>query len=218
MSVKHLITIDYTLITIRYIYGQSSRSELKITQEMFSLIMAFYQVMPVYLDFVSVFGAQDDPHDTTFSGFREQTILKDPPRGPIMLELGRSARQYQLCYNLKGVTLKKENATEIKLTEWSIRHAAIHHQFDIVYGTTLWIITKGDLELQQRFKDLTGTNGRPEDKSFGSLEDCFRASLAAHLMYCNWSTEDWRWYVRWLEEVVKSEVMILDLELAVETG
>src|SRR5690606_558174 len=86
---------------------------------------------------------------------------------------------------------------------------AIYHQFDVEYGTTLWIITKGRNDIQQRFKDLTGPSGRLQDKSFGSPDECFRSSLAAHLMFCHWSTEDWRWYIRWLEGVIDAEVSLL---------
>lgn len=158
--------------------------------------------MPSYLDFMFVFGSQSDPRDLRFSGFREQLIMKDPPLSTSIPGLGRSGRQFQLCYNLKGVKLKHENMKDVKDSEWSIRQAAIHHQFDVVYGTTLWIVTKGRLDILERFNDLTGSEGRLEDKSFGNVEECLRSSLAAHLMYCHWSTEDWRWYISWMEQVV----------------
>jgi hypothetical protein len=163
--------------------------------------------MPVYLDFILVFGAQSDPTDLRYSGFREQVLIKHPARGPRVPELGRSGRTYQLCYNLKGASLKNEHADNRKLDEWSIRQAAIHHQFDVETGCTLWIVTKGRIDLQQRYKDLTGPNGLPEDKSFDTLGSCFRASLATHLLFCHWSTEDWRWYIRWLEKVIEAEVI-----------
>jgi len=152
-----------TNVLIRYLYGQSSRSELKITRQMLSIILTYHQVMPAYLDFVFAFGAQSDPRDLRFSGFQEQTMLKTPQPGIEIPELGRSGRQFQLCYNLKGV--------------------------------------------KQRFKELTGTDGRPEDKSFSTVESCFRASLSAHLLYSHWSTEGWRWYIAWLEKVIESEVI-----------
>ena len=169
-------------------------------------ILSYHQVMPVYLDFISVFGKQSKSKDLRFSGFREQTTIGDPPRGPRAPSIGRSGRQYQLCYNLKCVTLKGEHETDLKLNEWSIQQAAIHHQFDIVEGTTLWMVTKGNLDIQQRFKELTGPNGRPEDKAFGTVYECFRSSLSAHLLYCHWSLDDWRGYIRYLEEVVENEV------------
>lgn len=167
--------------------------------------------MPVYLDFMLVFGAQSDPKDLRFSGFREQIVMKDPARALSIPDLERSGRHFQLCYNLKGVTFKKKSDENVKLDEWSIRQGAFYHQFDIVFGTTLWIVTKGRTDIQQRYKELTGTDGLPEDKSFNSLDACFRSTLSVHLMFCHWSTEDWRWYIRWLETVVEVEVCVLDI-------
>ena len=160
--------------------------------------------MPTYLEFVLVFGAQSEFRGLRFSGFREQTMIASPPRGLQIPELGRSGRQFQLCYNLISVALKSENRTNFALSEWTMRQAAIHHQFDVEEGTTLWIITKGHKDLLERFKELTGKGGRPEDKSFATVEECFRSSLGAHLMYCHWATENWRWYIQWLETVIES--------------
>ncbi|KAF2477653.1 uncharacterized protein BDR25DRAFT_249788 [Lindgomyces ingoldianus] len=188
-----------------YIYAEHARDQLKTTRSSITQLLTFHQVMPVYLDFMLVFGAQSDPKDLRFSGFREQSIMQNPPRGPTIPELDRSGRHFQMCYNLKGVTFKKKSDESIKLDEWSIRQAAVYHQFDVVFGTTLWIVTKGRIDIQQRYKELTGPDGRPEDKSFATLEECFRSSLAAHLLYCHWSTEDWRWYIRWLERVIDAE-------------
>ena len=162
--------------------------------------------MPAYLDFMFVFGAQSDPSDLRFSGFRQQLILEDPPYSAPIPIMGRSGRQFQLCYNLNGVTLVSEDPESIKDHHWTVRQAAIHHQFDIVYGTTLWIVTKGRQDILQRFKQLTGPDGRLEEKSFGNSYECFRSSLATHLMYCHWSTEDWRWYLHWLETIFDTEV------------
>jgi hypothetical protein len=57
------------------------------------------------------------------------------------------------------VALKSEDPKNIKSNEWSIRQAAIHHQFDIVYGPALWIVTKGNKDIKERFKELTGKYG-----------------------------------------------------------
>lgn len=188
----------------RYIYGEHSRAPLKISREMLTFLMTYHQVMPTYLDFMLVFGAQSESRDLRFSGFREQTMISVPARGLPVPELGRSGRQYQLCYNLKSVTLKTEDTADLALNEWSIRQAAIHHQFDVEEGTTLWVVTKGHTDLLERFKELTGKGGRSEDRTFTSTQDCFRSSLAVHLMYCAWSTESWRWYIQWLESIIEA--------------
>ena len=167
---------------------------------MFLRILTYHQVIPSYLDFIAVFGSQSEPQDLRFSGFREQVSLTTPPRAPEIRSLGRSGRQYQLCYNLKGV------GKSIDKKSWSIRQVAFHLQFDVEEGTTLWITTKGDLELKQRVEDMTGPQGRPEDGTFDTPAQCFRSSLAVHLLQFNWSTEWWRWYIQWLEEVLEEEV------------
>lgn len=163
--------------------------------------LSFHQVMPEYLNFIFVFGSQDRAKDIGFGGFREQVTIKLSDDALSLTELGRSGRQYQLCYNLKGVTRKGDG----KIPEYSIRQAAFHHSFDVVSGNILWIVTKGRIDLEERFMELTGPNSRPEDKAFDTPENCFRASLSAHLMFCHWSTEDWRGYVRSLESEVQSK-------------
>ncbi|KIW86388.1 hypothetical protein Z517_01784 [Fonsecaea pedrosoi CBS 271.37] len=196
-----------------YIKGQHSRAPLNITRQLMCEIFSYHQVMPIYLDFMFVFGAQSEPRDRRFSGFRQQSFLSDPPRGLPVPSLGRSGRLYQLCYNLKTVTLKSEDPKNISLNEWSVQPAAIHHRFDIVYGTTLWIVTKGGDDLLERYKSLTGPEGRPENKTFDTLQDSFRASLAPHLLFAHWSTANWRWYILWLESLLEKETSMAVLGL-----
>lgn len=188
-----------------YIWGQHSRARLQITRALLVEIFTFHQVMPDYLDFVSVFGQQSEPRDLRFSSFREQKTLKVQHASTEIENLSRSGRQYQICYNLKGVTLKSQDVDNPVNNEWSIRQAAIYHRLDVVGGNTLWIVTKGGLDIQQRFKELTGNGARPEDKAFGTPDECFRSSLSAHLLFCYWSSEDWRGYIKWLENTIKEK-------------
>ncbi|KAN0104936.1 hypothetical protein V8E51_010681 [Hyaloscypha variabilis] len=193
-----------------YIHGANSRARLRITRSMLLELFTFHQVMPDYLDFISVFGLQSEARDLRFSSFREQKSLKLPHGASGVDSLGRSGRHYQLCYNLKGVNLKYQDLEDPGKSQWSIRQAAFYHQLDVVGGNVLWIVTKGGLDVQQRFKELTGTGARPEDKAFGTPEECFRSSLSAHLLFCHWSTEDWRGYIKWLEYTIEK-----DTEMAV---
>ena len=179
---------------------------------MLGRILSYHQIMPSYLDFIAVFGSQSEARDLRFSAFREQTFLHDPPRAPQIADLGRSGRQYQLSYNLKGVTCISNCGTADDSREWSIRQAAFHHQFDVVYGTTLWIVTKGDLEIKDRVQGMTGKDGNPEDMAFETPEKSFRSSLAAHLLYSQWSLEEWRWYIQWLEDRVEQSVSTAQME------
>lgn len=177
-------------------------------------IFTFHQVMPDYLDFISVFGLQSEPRDLKFSRFREQKSLKTQQASPIAVDsLARSGKQYQLCYNLKGVTAKFQDPSEPGNDEYSVRQAAFYHRFDVDGGNTLWIVTKGGLDIQQRIKELTGNDARPEDKAFGTTNECFQSSLSAHLLFCHWATEDWRGYINWLEYTIKKEVSLFYLSI-----
>ena len=190
--------------TCRFILlsGGHSRNALRITYEMFSRIMSYHQVMPEYLDFVSVFGVQEKPRDIRFGGFRSSTSLEQAQTSLAIPFLGRSGRTFRLCYNLKA---PERNLSD--LGKWSIRQAAIFHHFDVETGTALWLLTKGELEpLRSRINYLTGPKGRPEDRSFSKPEDCFRSSIAVVLLLCHWSTEDWRWYIISLEDTFDREV------------
>ena len=184
-----------------------SRSRLAITRKVFARILTYHQVMPGYLDFVCLFGSQSEPRGLRFSGFREQTLISSPARGPAASTLGRSGRQYQLSYNLKGVTCTNPSVTvATQDKEWSIRQLAVHHQFDVVTGTTLWIMTKGDLEIQKRIKEMTGRDGRPEDKACNTPEECFRCTLRVHLLNSYWAMEEWHSFIQWLEDAIDKKV------------
>ncbi|CAN9426644.1 unnamed protein product [Alternaria alternata] len=188
------------------IYAENSRDKLKLTRESLCQIMSYYQVVPVYLDFMLVFGSKSDARDLRFSGFRDQIQLKPSTSGHHGIpELGRSGRIFQLCYNLKSVHLEKRGSEQPEPTDWSIRDAAFYHQFDVEYGTTLWIVTKGGLDVLDRYQELVGPSVRPGQGTYDDLASCFKSTLATHLLYCHWSTEDWRWYIVWLEEIVDKE-------------
>ncbi|KZL74371.1 hypothetical protein CT0861_10670, partial [Colletotrichum tofieldiae] len=188
-----------------YLSGEHSRARLNITRSMLVEILTFHQVMPDYLDHLFIFGLQSEARDLRFSSFREQISLKPSSSAFGISTLGRSGRQYQLCYNLKGMAVESPDAADPMKNEYSIRQAAFYHRFDAVGGNSLWIVTKGGDDISRRFKELTGSKARPEDKSFGNPVECFQSSLSAHLLYCHWSTENWRGYIRWLEFVVDVE-------------
>ncbi|KAK4152639.1 hypothetical protein C8A00DRAFT_44337 [Chaetomidium leptoderma] len=184
-----------------YIHAANARDRLRVRRSMFTMILSFHQVMPEYLDFLPSFGRQSTPRDIRFSGFRQQVDLARPRPELAVEALARSGQQYQIAYNLKGVTLKDEG-------EWSIRNAAFYHRFDIETGHAVWIVTKGRTDVLDRYKEMTSKFGRPEDRAFGTTDECFVSSLAPHLLFCRWSTEDWRGYIRNLEEAVDRKALM----------
>ncbi|OXV12074.1 hypothetical protein Egran_00165 [Elaphomyces granulatus] len=178
--------------------NSDSRSTLKITRKMLNRLLTYHQVMPNFLDFLSVFGVQEKPRDIRFSSFRGQDLTSKFSRALAIWSLGRSGKHYQMCYNLKSVNL-------IQPGTWSIRQAAIHHQFDSKSGNSLWIFAQGHWDIKDRISVMLGSKKRPEDCDFSSVANCLRSSLAVHLLMCEWSMENWRQYLQHLEDNVEKE-------------
>lgn len=172
---------------------------------MLTQILSYHQVMPEYLDFLLLFGQRSGPNELRYASFREQTRFSNPQQASIMTALGRSGQQYQMCYNLKGVNCANQDAELIK-REWSVRQAAVYHKFDIMYGTTLWVVTKASPDVKDRIERATSPRGRKEDRSFDNVHQSYRSSLAFHLLIAHWSGESWRWYIQWLEDVTNEVV------------
>lgn len=192
-----------------FFWGPDDQAHLNVTKDIVTKILTYHQVMPVYIDFMSVFGECTQERDLRFSGFREQNFMAENRSGLSIPGLRRSGKQFQLCYNLKCVSLHVENKEELGKNEWRVRQAAVHHQFDVLEGTTLWVVTMGSLELQKRSKELTLRDQTQEEgdiSSFDTSAKCFSASLETHLVYCHWATEDWRGYIRWMESMIEKEV------------
>ena len=169
-------------------------------------ILSYYQVVPSYIDFLLLFGVHKHTREKRFSGFHSQIQLEYTPSLAVDY-LGRSGRQFQLCYNLKSVGRWTDpGRLAPRDDQWSFRQGAFHHQFDIIKGTALWIITRANLDLKQRIEEATGKTGRSEDRQFQTSEQCLKSSFAIHLLLCHWASENWRTYFQWLEDTVEDEV------------
>lgn len=162
-------------------------------------LMSFYQVMPDYLDFLYVYAPSNGKdNELHFSGFRTEKALINPPLGMDIPELGRSGRKYQLCYNLKTAASKKDGT-------WKILQAAIHHQFDVGQGIQLWLVGDPHAAINKRIGELY-----PEQNiyptSFSTMGQSFKSSMAIHLVYAQWAKSEWRWNVKFLEDVAQDLV------------
>lgn len=189
----------------RFIYADHSSSPLKISRKMLVRVLSYYQVMPGYLEFLLVFDIRTYSGEMRFSGFRSELMLASGDNLAIKC-LGRSGRQFQLCYNLKSVKIEKGQLMPSD-GKWYIRQGAFYHQFDVENGNSLWIITRAGLDIKQRVESMTGKTGRSEDRKYQNLPECLRSSLAMHLLLCHWSFENWRTYFQWLEDKVEEEVI-----------
>lgn len=168
-------------------------------------LFSFNQIMPGYLELIFLFGESMEANDLKFSAFREQTSLKPLRSG--LEHLRRSGQKYELCYNIKTVSRKDLPASaRLRMgprTEWYVEQAGIFHKFDVKFGTTFWTFTSGSSDLEDRFKEVTDQNDRPEDRSFDTPVAAFRSSLAIHAAMVNSASESWRWYLQWLDEEIE---------------
>jgi hypothetical protein len=163
--------------------------------------------MPDFLDFVFPFGESEHAQDFHFSGFRaENQFSKDSggERGLAVPALGRSGRQFQMCFNLRSVEPIKYNQD----WPWSIRQAAIYHSFDVETGRTVWIFVKGNDLIRRRIQSAVSNGVKTESNdiaSFDSLTAAFGSSLNVHTILCEWARENWRWYINFLEEFFQGQ-------------
>ena len=152
--------------------------------------------MPEFISFLFPFGFQSYAHDFYFSGFRQRTKLAEHRRN---LTPGATAieKSFQICCSLKSVEPSDTN-------DWSIRHCAFQHSFEMKEVRTSWIIVKGDELMKRRIESATSDRGNYEASDFEAIDRAFEASLGTHLIFCNWSAENWRWYINSLEDKFQS--------------
>ena len=156
------------------------------------LCFTHFSVMPEFVDFLFPFGFRSYAQDFYFSGFRQRTQLGEHWRNTAPNARPQDKR-YQLCYNLKSVEPSDSD-------NWSIRHCAIHHSFDLKEVRTNWIIIKGDQLMKRRIESATSDQGPHEPSDYRSMSGAFKTSLETHLIFCDWSAENWRWYINSLED------------------
>lgn len=166
---------------------------------MFAKILTCHQVMPEFLDFIFPFGKREHAEDFYFGALKIDDRSSIPPSAVKIQELGRSGRQYQLCYNLRCV--EPYNADDE--WPWSIRQCSIFHSFDIENGRTVWLTIKGNQRVRKRIEEAVNS-GKLMDASsicsFESVSASFASSLNVHLNLCDMGTDNWRWHINFLED------------------
>lgn len=179
-----------------FIHARHSRAPLSIAQDMFKFLASYHQISPSFLDFVFPFGSQVGARDAYFSGLRDESRIAANDRFVEIPQLLRSGSDLRLCYNLRSV----EPSESDPQLPWSIRQCAIYHSFDIQTGQALWVTVKGNELMKELVHDEGMLAPLSQSKSRSEL---FSSTLDVHLMFCDWSSENWRWYVNDLEEKVR---------------
>ena len=163
---------------------------------MLAQALSYLQAMPEMLGLLLPFGERKSTPDFFTGGFHQRTRLQNATRGLQIPERAWSGHGYQICYGLKSVE-RSETQTH---WPWSIRHSAIHHTFDVENIRSTWMVVKGNRLIERRIKSATGGRGPAEYSSYGTIEAAFAASLCTHLIMFDWSAENWRWYINYLED------------------
>ncbi|KAK3372080.1 hypothetical protein B0H63DRAFT_483814 [Podospora didyma] len=182
-----------------FIESRHSRAPLNCSADMLKLILTFHQVDPLFLDYIFTFGDQDEPLDAGLSHFQRQDALTVPKRLPFIAELGRSGREIRHSFLLRSV----ERVPTATSWPWSIRQLAAYHSFDVVNGRTVWITVKGNDVMQQRIIDDTSDLPVLRAAFERDVPASFEASLGTHLIYFQWCEENWRWFVRDMEDFIR---------------
>jgi hypothetical protein len=167
---------------------------------MLMFAFTYHQVMAAFIDFVFPFGKQDSPQDFHFSGLRHEVHLSPDMKALRLVELGRSGKDFRMCYNLKSV----EPSPSQPHWPWSIRQSAVYHSFDVGTGRAFWTIIKGNELLNRRIKEATKSLSHGDLSLVRLLSLAFSASLDSHLIIIDWCSESWRWYINYLDEAQES--------------
>lgn len=191
-----------TCLTTKYsfLHAPNSRERLNISREMCLYLMTYHQVMPSFLDFMLSYGRHQHAQDFHFSGLRHESRLAVADRGLKVPELGRSGRRIQLCYSFRSV---EPSSRQVKWP-WSVRQTAAYHSFDLESGQSTWIVVKGDQLMRDRLTLATKSSHLADLRSFRMRQDSMSSVFATHLIFCDWSAENWRWYINFLEEEVQA--------------
>ena len=158
--------------------------------------LSYLQAMPEIIDLLLPFGERKSTPDFFTGGFHQRTRLSNASQGLQIPERAWSGHGYQVCYGLKSVE-RSESQTH---WPWSIRHCAIHHTFDVEKIRSTWMMVKGNQFIEERITSATGVRSPAEYSSYGTIEKAFAASLCTHLIMFDWSAENWRWYINYLED------------------
>ena len=182
-----------------FVHAPHSREPLKTTREMLMQTFTYLQVMPEFLDLLYPLGKRDNAQDFYSGNFTQHTHLSDASQALRVPERSWSGFDFQLCYSLKSVE-RSEMQTE---WPWSIRHSAVHHTFDVKNVRSTWVIVKGNRLMERRISAATSTRGPPAFSAYEKINMAFTAAMRTHLMMFDWSAENWRWYITFLEDQLK---------------
>ena len=165
---------------------------------MFGALLTYYQVNPTFLDFAFSFGRRGYAQDCPAGGFRSRISLSKSVTTPDQAQLGRSGFGFQQCYGLRSV----ESINTDEKWPWSVRHAAVHHSFDVYTGQAFWILIKANLLLKARMRRAVDPIALRHLKPAAGA---FAMTLEAHMVVVEWANDEWRRYLEYLEDRIQTQ-------------
>ncbi|KAI0905711.1 hypothetical protein F4823DRAFT_119410 [Ustulina deusta] len=185
-----------------FLISDSALAPLEMTGNCLLRILNYHQVMPTFIDFLLVYGAQEEDRELRYHAFRTQTTLINPEPGNIIPDLNRSGRQHEICYNLKAVTPKDPTKNQFVKNRWRIRQSAVYHRLDLGTGSALWIIADPREAVKRVIGEVLPEGPLPRTFHFDNLSESFESSLDTHLAIAQWASDEWRSHLQSLEETI----------------
>ncbi|KAI0190664.1 hypothetical protein EV127DRAFT_78315 [Xylaria flabelliformis] len=186
-----------------FLITDSSLAPLEMTRDCLLRILTYHQVMPTYIDFLLVYGAEEEDRELRYNAFRTRTTFVDPEPGNIIPDLNRSGRQHEICYNLKAVARKDPTKNQLVGDRWRIRQAAIYHRLDLGNtGSALWIIADPRETVKKLIGEILPEGPVPKNFHFDTFSMSFDSSLDTHLALAQWASDEWRWHLQSLEATI----------------
>ncbi|KAI0868470.1 hypothetical protein GGS24DRAFT_482338 [Hypoxylon argillaceum] len=185
-----------------FLITSSAMAPLEMTRECLLRILSHHQVMPTYIDFLLVYGAQEEDRELRYNAFRTRTTFINPEPGSIIPDLNRSGRQHEICYNLKAVAPRDPTRSQPTKNRWRIRQSAVYHRLDLGTGSALWIIADPRESVKKVVGEILPEGLTPRGFRFDSFPESFNSSLGTHLALAQWASDEWRWHLRFLEETI----------------
>lgn len=137
-----------------------------------------------------------DKKNFDFAGFRARDSWIDTPLSPQSAATVGVSLDFQVCYNLRCI----ESTPRPPKWPWSMRQTAVYHSFDLNNGDAIWINLKGSTPISPRIGNLTQRFAPSDPAHITDASGAFRATLATHASYCEWSSKNWAAYVGFLED------------------
>ncbi|KAI0402284.1 hypothetical protein F4802DRAFT_576572 [Xylaria palmicola] len=173
-----------------------------MTRDCLLRILSYHQVMPTYIDFLLVYGAEEEDRELRYNAFRTRTTFINPEPGNIIPDLNRSGRQHEICYNLKAVAPKDPTKSQFVKNRWRIRQSAVYHRLDLGTGSALWIIADPREAVKKVIGEVLPEGPVPRGFHFNTFSESFGSSLDTHLSLAQWASDEWRWHLQSLEETI----------------